>query len=35
MPPHFGLLDAQILQEPAGRPKLFLDRSLEFFRLLS
>jgi hypothetical protein len=31
--PPFGLTDVQLFEERAGRPELFLDRSLEFFRL--
>jgi hypothetical protein len=32
--PPFGLTDALIEEERADRPALFLDRPLEFFRLL-
>jgi hypothetical protein len=35
MTPPFGLTDAQLFDERAGRPEVFLDRSLEFFRVLS
>jgi len=30
MTPPFGLTDEQLFKERAGRPELFLDRSLEF-----
>ena len=33
MTPPFGLADAQVFDKRADRPKLFLDRSLEFFGL--
>jgi hypothetical protein len=29
----FGLTDVQLFEERPDRPELFLDRSLEFFRL--
>jgi len=35
MTPPFGLTNMQLFEESAGRPQLFLDRSLEFFRLLA
>jgi hypothetical protein len=35
MTPPFGLTDPQLFEERAGRPELFLDRSLEIFRLLA
>jgi hypothetical protein len=35
MTPPFGLTDEQLVEERAGRPELFLDCSLEFFRLLA
>jgi hypothetical protein len=35
MIPPFGLTDALIDEERADRPALFLDRPLEFFRLLA
>jgi hypothetical protein len=35
MPPPFGLTNVQLFEERAGHPELFLDRSLEFFRLLA
>jgi hypothetical protein len=31
----FGLPDVQLFEERAGRADLFLDGSLEFFRLLA
>jgi len=34
MIPPFGLTDA-LIEERADRPALFLDRPLEFFRLLA
>jgi hypothetical protein len=33
--PPFGLADAQLFDERPDRPEFFLDRSLEFFRLLA
>ena len=35
MTPPFGLADVQLFEERAARPEFFLDRSLEFFRLLA
>jgi hypothetical protein len=35
MTPPFGLTDAQLFDERADGPDLFLDRPLEFFRLLA
>jgi hypothetical protein len=35
MTPPFGLTDVQLFEERADRAELFLDRSLEFFRLLA
>jgi hypothetical protein len=35
MTPLFGLTDGQIFEERPGRPELFPDRSVEFFRLLT
>ena len=31
----FGLTDVQFFEERLGRPALFIDRSLECFRLLA
>jgi hypothetical protein len=33
MTPPFGLSEAQLFEERASHPALFLDCSLEFFRL--
>jgi hypothetical protein len=35
MTPPFGLPHVQLFEARAGRPELFLHRSLEFFRLLA
>jgi hypothetical protein len=35
MTPPFGLADVQLFEQRVGRPEFFLDRSLEFFRLLA
>ena len=35
MTPPLGLTDTQIVDERPGRPNLFLDGSLEFFRTLA
>jgi len=35
MAPPFGVTDLQVFEDRAGRPEFFLDRSLEFFRLLA
>jgi hypothetical protein len=35
MTPPFSPTDVQLFEERAGRPELFLDGSLEFFRLLA
>lgn len=35
MPPPFRLTDVQFLDERSGRPKVFLDRVAERFRLLA
>jgi hypothetical protein len=35
MTPPFGLTDVQLFEERAGGAEPFLDRSLEFFRLLA
>jgi hypothetical protein len=35
MTPPFGLTDLQLFDERASRPEIFLDGSLEFFRLLA
>jgi hypothetical protein len=31
----FGLTDVQVFEKYAGRPEIFLNRSLEFFRPLA
>ena len=35
MTPPFGLAEMQLFEERTGRVELFLDRSLEFLRLLA
>jgi hypothetical protein len=35
MTPSFGLTDVQFFEECAGRPELFLERFVEFFRPLA
>jgi len=35
MTPPFGPTDVQLVEQRAGRPEFFLNRSLECFRLLA